>query len=94
MTIEQIIQLTQAGFTAEQITALAPLINGGQPQPQPQAQPQPQTKTQQDAILEQLAALTSAIQSGNINNHNNPADKITSADVAAAIINPAPKKEV
>ena len=28
MTIEQIIQLTQAGFNAEQITALAPLISG------------------------------------------------------------------
>lgn len=28
MTIEQIIQLTQAGFNADQITALAPLISG------------------------------------------------------------------
>ena len=41
MTIEQIIQLTQAGFSADQITALAPLIAGNTEQPKPQEQPKP-----------------------------------------------------
>ena len=48
MTIEQILQLSQAGFTADQIVALAPMIGGTQPQPQvqPQVQPQPQPQPQ------------------------------------------------
>ena len=50
MTIEQIIQLTQAGFTAEQITALAPLISvntAPQEQPKQQEQPKPQEQPKQ-----------------------------------------------
>lgn len=102
MTIEQIIQLTQAGFTAEQITALAPVISQHsqpapepqpqtQPEPQPQTQPEPQPQTQPDtmsAILAQLNALTTAIQVGNINGSSNAVKTTTSADVAASIINP------
>ena len=46
MTIEQIIHLTQAGFTAEQITALAPLISGNM-EPKEQTKPQEQPKQQE-----------------------------------------------
>ena len=46
MTIEQIIQLTQAGFSADQITALAPLISGEQkPEPKTDPEPKPEPKT-------------------------------------------------
>ena len=51
MTIEQIIQLTQAGFNAEQITALAPLISGNvekQEQKQEQKQEEKQESKQEE----------------------------------------------
>lgn len=41
MTIEQILQLSQAGFTAEQITALAPLMAQQAPAPAPAPAPTP-----------------------------------------------------
>ena len=45
MTIEQIIQLTKAGFSADQITALAPLISGEQKtEPKPEPKPEPEQK--------------------------------------------------
>ena len=50
MTIEQIIQLTQAGFNADQITALAPLISGNvekQEQKQEEKQEQKQEEKQE-----------------------------------------------
>lgn len=51
MTIEQIIQLTQAGFNAEQITALAPLISGNvekQEQKQEEKQEEKQEQKQEE----------------------------------------------
>ena len=51
MTIEQIIQLTQAGFNADQITALAPLISGNaekQDQKQEEKQEEKQEQKQEE----------------------------------------------
>lgn len=55
MTIEQIIQLTQAGFNADQITALAPLISGNvEKQEQKQEQKQePKQEEKQEPKQEQ-----------------------------------------
>ena len=44
MTIEQIIQLTQAGFNAEQITALAPLISGNVEKQEQKQEPKQEEK--------------------------------------------------
>ena len=44
MTIEQIIQLTQAGFNADQITALAPLISGNVEKQEPKQEPKQEEK--------------------------------------------------
>ena len=86
MTIEQIMQLSQAGFSADQITALAPLLAGN---PQPQPQPQPGA----DPVLAQLAALTAALQQSNINNSNNRVEQCTPESVAAYILDPRAGKE-
>ena len=44
MTIEQIIQLTQAGFNAEQITAMAPLISGNVEKQEQKQEPKQEEK--------------------------------------------------
>lgn len=44
MTIEQIIQLTQAGFNADQITALAPLISGNVEKQEEKQEPKQEEK--------------------------------------------------
>lgn len=44
MTIEQIIQLTQAGFNADQITALAPLISGNVEKQEQKQEPKQEEK--------------------------------------------------
>ena len=95
MTIEQIIQLTQAGFNADQITALAPLIAGNtEPQEQPkqqeqQEQPKPQeqnTSPTMSDIMAQIANLTKAITANAIINSNQPENKGNSAEDALASI--------
>lgn len=47
MTIEQIIQLTQAGFNADQITALAPLISGNVEKQEQKQEPKQEEKQEQ-----------------------------------------------
>ena len=96
MTIEQIIQLTQAGFNAEQITALAPLISGNvekqeqkqeekQEPKQEQKQEEKQNPTMSD-IMAQIANLTKAITANAIINSNQPEIKGGSAEDALASI--------
>ena len=55
MTIEQVIQLTQAGFNAEQITALAPLISGNveKQEPKPEEKQEPKQEEKQEPKQEQ-----------------------------------------
>ena len=92
MTIEQIIQLTKAGFSADQITALAPLIAGNTEQPKPQEQPeQPKPQEQQNSptmsdIMTQIANLTKAITANAIINSNQPENNGNSAEDALASI--------
>ena len=96
MTIEQIIQLTQAGFNADQITALAPLISGNvekqeqkqeekQEPKQEQKQEEKQNPTMSD-IMAQIANLTKAITANAIINSNQPEIKVGSAEDALASI--------
>lgn len=86
MTIEQIIQLTQAGFNADQITALAPLIAGNtEPQEQQkpqeqQEQPKPQEPQEQPKPQEQQNSPTMSDIMAQIAN-------LTKAITANAIIN-------
>ena len=47
MTIEQIIQLTQAGFNADQITALAPLISGNVEKREPKQEEKQEPKQEE-----------------------------------------------
>ena len=96
MTIEEIIQLTQAGFNADQITALAPLISGNvekqeqkqepkQEEKQEQKQEEKQNPTMSD-IMAQIANLTKAITANAIINSNQPESKVGSAEDALASI--------
>ena len=100
MTIEQIIQLTQAGFNAEQITALAPLISGNvekqeqkqeekqgpkQEEKQESKQEEKQNPTMSD-IMAQIANLTKAITATAVINSNQPESKGGSAEDALASI--------
>lgn len=48
MTIEQIIQLTQAGFNADQITALAPLISGNVEKQEPKQKQEEKQEPKQE----------------------------------------------
>ena len=47
MTIEQIIQLTQAGFNADQITAMAPLISGNVEKQEPKQEEKQEPKQEE-----------------------------------------------
>ena len=92
MTIEQIIQLTQAGFNADQITALAPLISGNvekqeqkQEEKQEPKQEEKQNPTMSD-IMAQIANLTKAITANAVINSNQPEIKGGSAEDALASI--------
>ena len=99
MTIEQIIQLTQAGFNADQITALAPLISGNvekqeekqepkQEEKQEPKQEEKQNPTMSD-IMAQIANLTKAITANAIINSNQPEIKGgTAEDALASIVIP------
>ena len=90
MTIEQIIQLTQAGFNADQITALAPLISGeAKPEPKPEPEPKPNPEPAPatlEGVMRQIAALTQAITANAIINTNQPGSNTDSAEDALASI--------
>ena len=100
MTIEQIIQLTQAGFNADQITALAPLISGNveKQEPKQEEKQEPKQEEKQEPkqeekqnptmsdIMAQIANLTKAITVNAIINSNQPESKGGSAEDALASI--------
>ena len=100
MTIEQIIQLTQAGFNADQITALAPLISGNveKQEPKQEEKQEPKQEEKQEPkqeekqnptmsdIMAQIANLTKAITANAIINSNQPESKGGSAEDALASI--------
>ena len=98
MTIEQIITLTQAGFTKDDIISMS-----GQNQQMPVQNPQmingyysysgyPQNinpNSQQNDVLDALKNLTRSVQNNNVNMMQNQMPKqVTTEDAIASIINP------
>ena len=80
MDIKDIIALASAGFTAQQIATMATTA----PAPAPAPAPVPV-----DPIMEQLKALTTAVQSNAIINSQLPITQPeTPEDILASIINP------
>ena len=75
MTQNDILTLARAGFTAQQISALA------------QMQPVQQMQPTGDPFMQQLAQLTQAIQANGILSAQQPKQE-TAEDVLASIINP------
>ena len=89
MTTQDVLALAKAGYTAEQISALA---TAEQPQPQEQEQPQEQPQEQeqeqeQPDILAELREIKSAILKGAYMGAQQPAAQDAEAALAA-IINP------
>ena len=104
MQLNDIIALAKAGFTAEQIGALAQLPADQpqpevqpQPTPQPQPEPNPQPTPPEDPmekLMAELGALRGQIQQINLAGAQQPQPKqapkpeLTSMDVLANIIAP------
>ena len=81
MKIEDIMNLSKAGFTAEQITAIAPLLKDEdvsratpkEPAPAPEPTPAPEPKVDLKEVKDELEKLKEIIQLSNLAN-----SKITS----------------
>lgn len=95
-----VLTLARAGFTAQQIAALA-TVNQPAPaapeQPAAPAQPVPapapvQSENDVSAVLAKLGVLTEAIQSNGLLNANQPKQQ-TADEILAAIIQPPNNKE-
>lgn len=84
MDIKDIIALANAGFTAQQIATMATTAPAPAPAPVPAPAPAPV-----DPIMEQLKALTTAVQTNAIINSQLPITQPeTPEDILASIINP------
>lgn len=82
MDIKDIIALANAGFTAQQIATMATTAPAPVPAPAPAPVPV-------DPIMEQLKALTTAVQTNAIINSQLPITQPeTPEDILASIINP------
>ena len=100
MKIEQITALKDAGFTAEQIVALAPILTEEPPKQEPQKQePQKQEPQKQEpekspmeemmsAMQKQFQDMMKAVQGAMINGSRQDETEMTAADVAASILDP------
>ena len=101
MTIEDVIALSKAGFTSEQIMQMSQVNQQPQVQQiqQPVMQPQVmQPKVQQPdpfkQLFEQMTGIKQAIQSSNIQNSQmQVAAPQTTDDILASIIQPTKPKE-
>ena len=82
MSVENIIALAKAGYTAEQIEAM----DGAQPEPQPGQQPDGMSRTA-EKILEELAGMRKAFEASNISNTSQPKNQDVN-EVLASIIAP------
>ena len=86
MVIKDIIALANAGFTAQQIATMATTAPAPAPVPAPAPAPAP---VPVDPIMEQLKALTTAVQTNAIINSQLPITQPeTPEDILASIINP------
>lgn len=86
MTIEQIIQLTQAGFNADQITALAPLISGNV-EKQEQKQEEKQEEKQEQKPEEKQEQKQEEKQNPTMSDIMAQIANLTKAITANAVIN-------
>ena len=94
MKIEQITALKDAGFTAEQIVALAPILTEESPKPEP---PKPEQKLEPEkspmeemmsAMQKQFQDMMKAVQGAMINGSRQTDTEMTAEDVAASILDP------
>ena len=104
MKIEQITALKDAGFTAEQIVALAPILTDEVPkQEDPKQDPPKQDPPKQEqkqepekspmeemmsAMQKQFEDMVKAVQGAMINGSRQTDTEMTAADVAASILDP------
>ena len=93
MKIEQITALKDAGFTAEQIVALAPILTDGAPKPEPPKPepPKPEKSPMEEmmtAMQKQFEDMVKAVQGAMINGSRQAETEMTAADVAASILDP------
>ena len=93
MKIEQITALKDAGFTAEQIVALAPILTEEAPKPEPPKQDPPkQEKSPMEEMMsdmqKQFQDMMKAVQGAMINGSRQEDTEMTAADVAASILDP------
>ena len=103
MKIEQITALKDAGFTAEQIVALAPILTEEAPKqeppkPEPPKQEQKQEQKQEpekspmeemmSAMQKQFEDMMKVVQGAMINGSRQDETEMTAADVAASILDP------
>lgn len=100
MKIEQITALKDAGFTAEQIVALAPILTDEStklepPKPEPPKQEPPKQEPEKSPMDEMMAAMKKqfedmmkAVQGAMINASRQTDSEMTAEDVAASILDP------
>ena len=104
MKIEQITALKDAGFTAEQIVALAPILTEESQKPEPPKPeppkpepPKPEQKQEPEkspmeemmyAMQKQFQDMMKAVQGAMINGSRQDETEMTAADVAASILDP------
>ncbi len=106
LSIEDIVALSKAGFTASQIAELnaapAPAPEPAPapapapaPEPAPAPAPAPQTAAPHsvDDVLAAISGLSASIQNANLLQAQMPTEQKTAETILASIINP-PKKEV
>ena len=108
MNAESILKLVDAGFTHDEILALAGTAQPTEAEPPkdeaPAVQPEPAPEPVQpaadpnaeryDQLLEAMQKLTGAIQAGNILNSSNREDpQLSPEDILAEVVNPKPKRK-
>ena len=93
MKIEQITALKDAGFTAEQIVALAPILTEEKQVQEPEKkQEQKQEKSPMEEMMssmqKQFEDMMKAVQGAMINGSRQTDTEMTAEDVAASILDP------
>ena len=88
MNTSDILTLAKAGFTANQIAALASAIAAPAPEPKPEPKPEPTPAPDPvQEVLAKLGVLTDAIHANGVLNGTQP-KRETADDILAAIIAP------
>ena len=101
MKIEQITALKDAGFTAEQIIALAPILEEKKPmqytdmteaqEPKQEPKQEPEKSPMEEMMFtmqKQFEEMVKAVQGAMINGSRQTETEMTAADVAASILDP------